>query len=106
VVKDGDSWQVVDWKSNRLFNAQLGDDACGPDLQALRRNMRDHHYPLQYALYAVALRRLLRIRSLGAPQRLGAAHYAYVRYGSWVSADLDPGLIDALDKAMGGGDHG
>ena len=69
VYRDADAFYLLDYKTNRL---PAYDDA------ALALAMREHHYDLQYLLYALALHRWLR-------QRLGATydparHFGGVRY--------------------------
>lgn len=77
---------LVDWKSNHL-----GDHAAAYDLDAMTTAMLEHHYPLQYHLYAVALRRFLRERipDFDPARDLGGAYYVFLR-GAERRAALSP----------------
>ncbi|MCZ7638606.1 MAG: PD-(D/E)XK nuclease family protein [Verrucomicrobia bacterium] len=63
---------LVDWKTNRL-----------PDYEpaSLRRAMLEHHYGLQYHLYALALDRFLAARMPGyrVTDHLGGVFYLFLR---------------------------
>jgi exodeoxyribonuclease V beta subunit len=71
----GDRHHVVDYKTNVVASA------AGYGADGLLTSMRASEYPLQAALYLVALHRLLRWRRPGYdPDRdLGGAHYLYLR---------------------------
>lgn len=72
---DGRYW-VVDWKSNAIASTPEGFTQ-----EAMDREMTRHHYRLQYLIYLVALRRLLKAR-LGPhfrPDMVGGAIYVFVR---------------------------
>lgn len=72
---DGRYW-VVDWKSNAIAQTPEGFTQ-----EAMDREMTRHHYRLQYLIYLVALRRLLKAR-LGPhfrPDMVGGAIYVFVR---------------------------
>ncbi|MEZ5465895.1 MAG: exodeoxyribonuclease V subunit beta [Lysobacteraceae bacterium] len=111
VYRHGDAFYLLDYKTNRLPSY---DDA------ALQVAMHEHHYDLQYLLYALALHRWLR-------QRLGEAyeparHFGGVRYlflrgrvagDEPVPAELGvfvdrPAieLLDAMDALFEGGSSG
>ncbi len=101
---------VVDWKSNHLGSTPLAYHDAG-----MERAMQVHGYHLQATLYALALRRHLRL-SLG-DQNLdaawGGAVVLFVRgvRPSWRQADgrptgvvfnrLPPKTLDALDAMLG-----
>jgi exodeoxyribonuclease V beta subunit len=98
---------LVDYKSNRL-----GPSASDYEQPALARAMGEHHYYLQYHLYALALHRYLRARLPGYAyeRQFGGVFYLFLRgmsarhpAGTGVFFDLPAqALIDALDRAMGG----
>jgi exodeoxyribonuclease V beta subunit len=69
-------WYIADWKSNHLGHAP-GAYA----LDALRKEMMEHHYVLQYQLYLIALERFLRNRVPGwdAATMMGGVAYVFVR---------------------------
>ncbi len=69
-------WYIADWKSNHLGHAP-GAYA----LDALRQEMMQHHYVLQYQIYLIALERFLRNRVPGwdAATMLGGVAYVFVR---------------------------
>lgn len=81
VARVGDRHVVIDYKSNRL--APSGEPLTAwhyrPD--ALAVAMQDAHYPLQAALYLVALHRYLRWRLAGydPARHLGGAAYLFLR---------------------------
>jgi exodeoxyribonuclease V beta subunit len=100
VFRHSGRWYLVDYKSNAL-------DDYGPD--RLRAAMFEHHYVLQYHLYALALHRWLERRVAGyAYERdFGGVHYLFARGmsprrpGSGVWFDRPPlALIDALGGAL------
>jgi len=69
-------WYIVDWKSNHL-----GDDVARYGHAALAEAMRAHAYPLQAALYTLALHRWLR-RSLPGydyERSFGGVFYVFLR---------------------------
>lgn len=72
----GNRWYLLDWKSN-----DLGPTPQHYDTQHLWQAMCDHHYVLQYHLYAVALHRFLksRIRDYDYDQHFGGIYYAFLR---------------------------
>jgi exodeoxyribonuclease V beta subunit len=76
---------VIDYKTN------LVDPAVGYARRGLLASMRTSDYPLQAAIYLVALHRLLRWRIAGYdPERhLGNAHYLYLR---GMRAGVDDGV--------------
>jgi exodeoxyribonuclease V beta subunit len=108
VCRQDDRWFVIDWKSNRL-----GNDGGGYHEDHLRRAMAEHHYVLQYHLYALALHRYLRLRhrEYDYERHFGGVAYAFLR-GAADAADCARGfyldrpplaLIEALDRALGTG---
>jgi exodeoxyribonuclease V beta subunit len=99
---------LVDYKSNRL-----GPQASDYSQPALVRAMAEHHYFLQYHIYAVALQRYLRQRLPGYTyeRHFGGIYYLFLRgmapshaLRTGVFFDLPPqALIDALDRCMSEG---
>ena len=115
-----EKWWLVDYKSNRLDPQRQG-RYCRRfyDRPGLRYAMEQHHYPLQYHIYAAALDRYLRWR-LG-PERyrpethFGGAYYLFLRGMVGTATALEGGLrhgcffdrppdtaIDALQRAFAG----
>jgi len=102
-------WYVLDYKSNHL-GERYGDYARG----RLTRPMEDHHYLLQYHLYALAVHRLLRYRlpDYDYDAHFGGAYYLFIRgmspeYGPAFGVFHDRprvALIDALDRLFEGGE--
>ena len=68
----GTRWFVADWKTNRLAHGGR---------QGLDEAMARHHYPLQGALYALAMHRLLRqrLRDYRAERDFGGILYLFLR---------------------------
>jgi exodeoxyribonuclease V beta subunit len=81
VVRDGGRYVVVDYKTNRLAAAGEPLTAWHFRPAALATAMADAHYPLQAALYAVALHRYLRWRLPGydPASHLGGVAYLFLR---------------------------
>ncbi len=111
VFEWGGRYYLVDYKSNWLGSA-VGDYHQG----ALREAMLEHGYPLQYALYTLALHRYLgrRLADYAYARHFGGVYYLFLRgvtpqsgpqYG--VVAER-PALefVDALDKLIGQVSHG
>ncbi|HSG92002.1 MAG TPA: exodeoxyribonuclease V subunit beta [Pseudomonadales bacterium] len=76
VEHEGRYW-IIDYKSN-----WLGDAAADYEAPALSRAIREHRYDLQFLLYSVALRRLLRLRLAdpeAADERFGGVLYLFLR---------------------------
>lgn len=99
---------IFDWKSN-----YLGPAPTDYGLDAILDSMADHHYFLQYLLYCVALKRFAKWRFPGVAfaELFGGVFYIYAR---GISPGKDTGiyydlpameLLDALDKALEGGDR-
>ncbi|HKJ55989.1 MAG TPA: UvrD-helicase domain-containing protein [Nitriliruptoraceae bacterium] len=80
-VDDHDVFHVVDYKTNVLYRRDQEPTTAHYDHDALVAAMLHGHYPLQAALYAVALHRYLRWRVADYdPQRhLGSIGYLFVR---------------------------
>ncbi|MGH7785644.1 MAG: 3'-5' exonuclease, partial [Candidatus Binatia bacterium] len=105
VFEHGGRWYLVDYKSNRL-GARVDD--YQPD--RLVPVMVQHHYILQYHLYAVALHRHLQRRLPGYDyeRHCGGVYYLFVRGmapalppGSGIYHDRPPlALIEALSQAL------
>jgi len=81
VARVGDRHVVIDYKSNRLAPGGEPLTAWHYRPDALAVAMRDAHYPLQAALYLVALHRYLRWRLAGydPARHLGGAAYLFLR---------------------------
>ena len=100
-------WYIVDWKSNHL-----GKTARDYGPRQLRAGMDEHHYHLQYHLYAIALCRYLAQRQPGfTPERdFGGALYLFLRgmhpdhpLGTGIYYDRpSPSLLLELDRALRG----
>ena len=99
-------WYVVDYKSNTL-GQRVGD--YGKD--GMDAAMSQHHYVLQYHIYAVAMHRYLQLR-LGEAYSF-ASHFGGVRYlflrgmspdyaaGTGVFQDSPPeALIEGLSRLL------
>jgi len=105
VFTHGERWYVVDWKSNHL-----GNDVVAYGEEAIVRAMCEHHYVLQYHLYALAVHRHLRqrLRGYDYDRHFGGAAYAFLRgirtgsTGGWYFDRPPRALIDALDEMMRG----
>ena len=67
LVRVGNHWAVVDWKSN-----YLGPRYADYSRHAMWRCAAGQHYVLQIHLYLVALRRYLRLYAAGAPAMSGS----------------------------------
>jgi exodeoxyribonuclease V beta subunit len=81
VARTGGRHIVIDYKSNRLAPAGEPLVAAHYRPAALTDAMADAHYPLQAALYLVALHRFLRWRQAGydADRHLGGVAYLFLR---------------------------
>lgn len=106
VLRHGDRFHVLDWKSNRL-GEQLADYAP----ERLPAAMDAHHYRLQALLYQLALHRHLRAHLEGydPARHLGAPLYLFVRAvglapgaGVW-RGDVPVPLLHAVDVALAEG---
>jgi exodeoxyribonuclease V beta subunit len=93
-------YYVLDYKSNKL-------PAYTPE--HLQRALLAHRYDVQYALYLLALHRLLKARlpDYNYDQHMGGALYVFLRGidqpGAGLHAECPPkALIDALDAAFSG----
>lgn len=97
-------WWLVDWKSNDLGDTDLD---YSPD--ALSNAMMQAHYTLQYHLYLLALHRHLQVRQPGydPARHWGGVAYVFLRgvtgagEAGWFRDTPTPGLLQALDVAMG-----
>ncbi|MCF8004158.1 MAG: exodeoxyribonuclease V subunit beta [Chromatiaceae bacterium] len=97
-------YYLLDWKSN-----WLGPDDSAYTSEAMTAAVLEHRYDLQYALYLLALHRLLRARLPGYDydRHVGGAIYAFLRGTQAPSqglyTDKPPrALIDALDQLFAG----
>ena len=102
-------WFVLDWKTN----AGVGDGSPA----ALWEEMTTHHYPLQAALYTVALHRLLKARlaDYDPKNHLGGAAYLFLRAMRPEDASGAPGVwahrfpveaVDAMDALFDAREEG
>ena len=112
VVRHRGRYYLVDWKSNHLGHRPA--DYAGPNLA---RAMDERGYHLQYALYSVALDRLLRRRVTGydTARDFGGVLYLFARgmRPGWVDRDGQPtgvsfhrpsvAFIRTLDDLIAGG---
>jgi exodeoxyribonuclease V beta subunit len=106
VFRAGERFYIVDYKSN-----WLGGSAASYQPVQLAFAMREHHYFLQYHLYAVALHRHLALRLPGYDyaQHFGGVYYLFVRgmspehsRGTGVFFDRpELALLEALAQALG-----
>uniref|UniRef100_C6DYD0 DNA 3'-5' helicase n=1 Tax=Geobacter sp. (strain M21) TaxID=443144 RepID=C6DYD0_GEOSM len=91
VFEHGGRYYIVDWKSNHLGNAP-GDYGQA----ALKKEMEENFYPLQYLLYTVALDNYLRLRipDYHYDRHFGGVFYLFLRgvdgTGNGVYADRPP----------------
>ncbi len=99
-------FHLVDWKTN-----WLGPTAAAYVPDTVARAMRGGFYVLQYHLYAVALRRYLRLRRPGVEfaEQWGGVHYAFVRGADarrpqqgWFRHCPETALLDELEAALTG----
>jgi len=104
VAEHDGRYYVLDWKSNHLGD---GDEAYTES--AMRDAVLAKRYDIQYALYLLALHRLLRARLPDyAPERhLGGALYVFLRGTEAASRGVhgdrpSPAFIDALDALFRG----
>ncbi len=107
---------VVDYKSNHL-----GDSAADYQADAMDNAMISHDYPLQYAIYSLALHRYLKLRmpDYDPEQHFGGVYYLFIRgmHPAWCQGQAQgqvgsragvffdkPSLtlLDALDSCMRG----
>ena len=97
-------YYLLDWKSN-----WLGPDDDAYSREAMAAAVLEHRYDLQYALYLLALHRLLRARLPGYDydRHLGGAIYLFLRASHAPSQGLftdkpASALIEALDRLFAG----
>ena len=114
-----DRYYLIDWKSNHL-----GDSLADYPPAALELAMVEHHYVLQYLLYTVALHRHLAasLPDYDYDRQVGGVFYLFLRglelgppadlfsppplRGGVFTARPSRGLIEALDRAIGGRGEG
>ena len=82
---------LLDWKSNRL-----GTDWSSYAAPAVRAAIAEHAYALQYAIYSLALHRLLRARlpDYDHDRHFGGVYYLFIR-------GVAPGRFDRDGSALG-----
>ena len=84
-------YYVLDWKGTRL-----GENAQDYSSARIDAEMQKHHYPLQYLIYLVALKRYLAMCGIEKPtSKLGGAFYVFVR---GVRQNDNPALGIMFDK--------
>ncbi|MFW5883226.1 MAG: hypothetical protein ACOCVG_02560, partial [Verrucomicrobiota bacterium] len=90
LVRHGDRYYIIDWKSNWLGAAP---DAYTP--ANVRAAMHEHAYTLQYHLYSLALDRYLsrRLPDYDPARHLGGAYYVFLR-GLAPAPGTDPIFTD------------
>lgn len=98
VLEQDGRYFVLDYKSNKLPGYRVAD---------LEQAILDHRYEVQYALYLLALHRLLRSRlpDYDYDRHVGGALYLFLRGidqpGAGLYVDRPPkALIEALDRAL------
>ena len=104
VFEKGGAYYLVDWKSTLL-----ADTPDGYDDETLRAAMLDHHYVLQYHLYAAALQRHLthRLPDYDPQQHFGGVWYVFLRGlqpGAQTGLFFDrpnPSLLTAINRRLG-----
>lgn len=104
VAEHDGRYHVFDWKSN-----WLGDHADDYGEAALRRDLQQNHYVLQYHLYLLALHRHLRARlpDYDCDRHLGSACYVYLRAIDTAERGVvvdrpSRAMIEALDHWLAG----
>lgn len=107
IIERSGQFYLIDWKTN-----WLGSTAAAYDAATVGRAMRSGFYVLQYHLYAVALRRYLRLR---LPQAdfgsvWGGVFYSFLRGvdpgrpgQGWFFHRPDEALLDDLEGALAAG---
>ena len=80
--KENSKWWVIDWKSNYI--SEESNNICIPrnyKYENLKKEMINHHYPLQSHLYLLALHRLLkwRLKNYKPEIHLGGYIYFFIR---------------------------
>ena len=107
IVERNGRWYVLDYKSNHL-----GDAPEHYTSDRIRSSMFEHHYPLQYLLYVVALHRHLgrTLPDYSYESHFGGVFYLFLRGmdparpGHAVFADRPSlAMISALEAAITGG---
>ncbi len=115
VAHDDRQWFIYDYKSNHLGGAasdysSVRSSESDDGLSALDRAMVSSHYPLQAALYAVALSRWLALQGESSDSRfdsIGGIAYLFLRgmdaavagQGIW-EWKPSPALLRALDRCL------
>jgi exodeoxyribonuclease V beta subunit len=102
VFEQGGRYYIVDWKSNHLGNTPGSYGQA-----ALKKEMEESFYPLQYLLYTVALDNYLRLRipDYEYDRHFGGVFYLFLRgvdgAGNGVYADRPPKeLVAALSEVL------
>lgn len=105
IIEHEGRWYVADYKSN-----WLGPDEHAYTADAMRASILDARYELQYALYLLALHRLLRTRlgpAYDYDTHVGGAVYLYLRgvdgRGHGVHVERPPkAMVEAMDRLFEG----
>jgi len=108
VFEQNGKYYVCDYKSSHL-----GDDFTDYNHQALRHNIENNYYDLQYLIYSLALHRYLKVslNDYNASQYFGGVYYCYLRgmtndtdhLGSGVYyRKITPEELDKLDALFDG----
>ncbi|VVS95433.1 exodeoxyribonuclease V subunit beta [Desulfoluna spongiiphila] len=103
IFQVGEGFGIIDWKSNHLGNSP---ESYGKE--ALAQAMGEHHYGLQYLLYAVALNRHLALKlgeAYDYETHMAGAWYLFLRgvdgSGNGVFFDRpEEGCIRELDELL------
>lgn len=107
VIEHGGRFYLIDWKTN-----WLGANAGAYDSAVIGKAMRGGFYVLQYHLYAVALRRFLRLRlsRQDVGEFWGGVFYSFLRGvdpavpgQGWFSDRPGDDILDAVENAL---EHG
>ena len=107
VFEHGQRYYLLDWKSNHLGNSPEDYDQS-----AMKAEMEQNLYPLQYLLYTVALHRYLQMRlpDYSYAEHFGGVYYLFVRgmhpdheqpYGIFYDRP-DQCLIETLTETLTG----
>ncbi|MGN0834496.1 MAG: UvrD-helicase domain-containing protein [Candidatus Spyradosoma sp.] len=98
VARVGDAYFIIDWKTNRVMEK----DAKFMTRENLEDEIVESGYALQWALYAVALRKLLRgTRGGNGAARVAGIAYFFVRWNAvHFDGSLDDARLDELEAAL------
>lgn len=102
-----DRYWIIDWKSNRIGRGEVGDYTP----EAMRREIDEKHYALQYVIYLLALKRhlkvMLHLDDAQVWRKIGGVFYVFVRGvepggapGHGIYFDRPRWAVDALDALL------